>query len=65
MHHPTDRLAYTAAFVMPVVEHWLEREIETLKNPGFIRFKLALPRVQNYLMLDLLVLESGASPASP
>ena len=27
MHHPTDRIAYTTAFVKPVVEHCLEREI--------------------------------------
>ena len=27
MHHPTDRTAHTLAFVTPVVEHWLEREI--------------------------------------
>ena len=27
MHHPTDRIAYTMAFVTPVVEHWLEREL--------------------------------------
>ena len=27
MHHPTDRIAYTTAFVTPVVELWLEREI--------------------------------------
>ena len=27
MHHPTDRIAYTVIFVIPVVEHWLEREI--------------------------------------
>ena len=35
MHHPTDRIAHTTAFVTPVVEHWLEREIEyvTKKNP--------------------------------
>ena len=26
MHHPTDRIAHTTAFVTPVVEHWLERE---------------------------------------
>ena len=26
-HHPTDRIAHTTAFVTPVVEHWLEREI--------------------------------------
>ena len=27
MHHPLDRLAHTTAFVTPVVEHWLERDI--------------------------------------
>ena len=30
MHHPTDRIAHTTAFVTPVVEHWLEREIARL-----------------------------------
>ena len=27
MHHPTDRIIHTTAFVTLVVEHWLEREI--------------------------------------
>ena len=27
MHHPTDRIAHTTAFVTPAVEQWLEREI--------------------------------------
>ena len=27
MHHLTDRITHTTAFVTPVVEHWLEREI--------------------------------------
>ena len=27
MHHPTDRITHTTAFVTPVVEHWLEREL--------------------------------------
>ena len=27
MHHPTDRMTHTTAFVTPVVEYWLEREI--------------------------------------
>ena len=26
MHHPTDRIAHTTAFVAPVVDHWLERD---------------------------------------
>ena len=33
MHHPTDRIAYTTAFVTPVVEHWLEREIAQWVHP--------------------------------
>ena len=27
MHHPTDRIAYTMAFVQRAMEHWLECEI--------------------------------------
>ena len=27
MHHHPDRITHTTAFVTPVVEHWLEREI--------------------------------------
>ena len=40
MHHPTDRITHTTAFVTPVVEHWMEREIAqwgTLKSHGFIQ----------------------------
>ena len=28
MHHPTDWMTHTTAFVTPVVEQWLEREID-------------------------------------
>ena len=27
MHHPSERITHTTAFVTPVVEHWLERKI--------------------------------------
>ena len=38
MHHPTDRIVHTTAFVTPVVEHWLEREIaQWVHNEGSIR----------------------------
>ena len=30
---PTDRIAHTTAFVTPVVEHWLEREIAQWVHP--------------------------------
>ena len=33
MHHPTYRIALTTAFVTPVVEHWLEREIALQLGP--------------------------------
>ena len=33
MHHPTDMIAHIKAFVTPVVEHWLEREIAQWVHP--------------------------------
>ena len=33
MHNPTDRITHTTAFVKPVVEHWLEREIAQWVHP--------------------------------
>ena len=30
MHHPTDSIIHTTAFVTPVVEHWREQEIAQL-----------------------------------
>ena len=33
MHHPTDRIAHTMAFVTPVVGHWLEQEIAQWVHP--------------------------------
>ena len=33
MHHPTDRIAHTTAFVTPVMEHWLEQEIAQWVHP--------------------------------
>ena len=33
MHHPTDRITHTTAFVTPVVEHWMEREIAQSVHP--------------------------------
>ena len=33
MHNPIGRLAHTTAFVTPVVEHWLERDIAQWVHP--------------------------------
>ena len=42
MHHPTDRIKHTTAFVTPVMEHWLEREIaQWVHNEGWIRRPIA------------------------
>ena len=42
MHHPTDRMTHTTAFVTPVVEHWLEREIaQWVHHEGSIRRPIA------------------------
>ena len=42
MRHPTDRITHTTAFVTPVVEHWLEREIaQWIHHEGSIRRPIA------------------------
>ena len=46
MHHPTDRITHTTAFVTPVVEHWLEREIAAVKTTAM-------------MMLMLIMMEEG------
>ena len=38
MHHPTDRITHTTAFVTLVVEQWLEREIAQWVHPMKGRF---------------------------
>ena len=32
MHHPTDMIAHTTAFVTPVVEHWLAQWVHPMKD---------------------------------
>ena len=33
MHHPRDMITHTTAFVTPIVEHWLEREMAQCVHP--------------------------------
>ena len=64
MHHPTDRIEHTTAFVTPVVEHWLERKIaqwvhhmkDRSDNPSHHE---RMPLPQSYISLP-----SGASKIS-
>ena len=43
MHHPTDIIGHTTAFVTPVVDHWLERKIVQWVHPheGSLRRPIA------------------------
>ena len=40
MHHPTDRIIHTMAFITPVVEHWLEENIGHGKRRVLYNFHL-------------------------
>ena len=38
MHHLTDRTAHITAFVTPIMEHWLERDIaQWVHHEGWIQ----------------------------
>ena len=49
MYHPRDRIAHTTAFVTPVVEHWLEREIPQWVH--LINITSSLAMVKNYSLV--------------
>ena len=60
MHHPTDRIAYTAAFSTPVVEHWLVRGIaQWVYHEGSIQQPIAplanTPTMKLHLILHKTV----------
>ena len=43
LDHPTDKTAQTPAFVIPVVEHWVERQIaQSVHHDGSIRISIVL-----------------------
>ena len=43
MHHPTDMIAHTMAFITPVVDHWLERNVaKWVHHEGSIRRPITL-----------------------
>ena len=55
MHHPTDRIAHSTAFVIPVMEHWLEWEIaQWVHHEGLIWWSIA-PWADTYHTLFVLV----------
>ena len=56
MNHPTDRITHTTAFVTPIVDHWLEREIaQWVHHEGLIQRPIAPTRstfIQRYSTSD-------------
>ena len=49
MHHPADMLAHTMAFVISVLEHWLEREIaQWVPHEGSVRILLTYHQIVIY-----------------
>ena len=44
MHHPTDSIVHTTAFVTPIVDHWLEQEIaQWVHYEGLIQRPMSEP----------------------
>ena len=63
MHHPTDMITHTTAFVTPVVEHWLEREIaQWVYHEGSIRRSIA--KWANALTTELIRWETENKQAT-
>ena len=55
MHHPTDRIVHTTAFVRPVVEHWLEREIIRMRRKEmFYLTMLSTHFIYSYMVSDMV-----------
>ena len=54
MHHPTDRIAHTTAFVSPVVEHWLEREIHITRSVVMINKLLHIITIKTEIIINYI-----------
>ena len=67
---PTDRIAHTTAYVTPVMEHWLEREIaKWVHHEGLIRRPITLWRdnlplsyILLYVSADLFIPVEDVTP---
>ena len=73
MHHPTDRIAHTTAFVTPVMDYWLEREIAQWVHPmkdrsddpsHHLLYAGADYRVSNPVFTNIMTDDSSASKGS-
>ena len=61
MHHPTDRITHTTAFVIPVVEHWLEREIAQWVHYIHLRFQPKFDSAEEIQLLAMITEFIGSS----
>ena len=70
MQHPRDRIAHTMAFVIPVVEHWLEREIKNrcnlhapliLRPVSLYKTSITAPEVEKVLIVCNLDVKSSSN----
>ena len=57
--YPTDKIAHTTAFVTPVVEHWLKREIAQCVHPMKDRFDDPSHHERTLLPRSYISLPSG------
>ena len=55
MHHPTDRITHTTAFVTPVVEHWLEREIAQWETTNVSLYNVLFWGLIDHFVICLVV----------
>ena len=51
MHHPTDRITHTTAFITPVVEHWPEREIALT-----VMFPIIMIMIMMMMMMMIIII---------
>ena len=59
MHHPSDRITHTTAFVTPVVEHWLDQEIApSVHHEGSILLRCVCVCVCAIFNLSLFVMNT-------
>ena len=55
LHHPTNNIVYTTTFVIPIVVHWLEREIaKWVHHEGSIQQSIATWSVDNSVDYSLV-----------
>ena len=55
MHHPTDRITHTTSFFTPVVEHWLEREIEYEDGGGEIMYIINIIKLIIIIIIIIII----------